>query len=630
VEPSRFGSFGLGRKLLLLLATVLCLATAASIALFFPLFRHELTNESRIMADRLGQLLGITLENAMLKRDIEGLRDMVDGLAAVEGVSSVRILDRDLNTRFGRDPQPGGEGARTLEALCPGCPIEASPAGSGTRLVAMPDGSMRLRSVRAIANREPCAGCHGDAASNPVNGYLVVEYDAGPARARAWNTAALVSVGAVVITLLALMATWFALRRLVLAPAAGLHAAVRAVTAGDLAARAPVAPGSPDEMAALARGFNGMADRLSATMAELRERDAFLQGVIDAVPDGIRVIASDFAVIAVNDRFCRQVGLSRSEILGRPCYASSHGRAEPCVPTLVVCPLVELGIGGSTVKCTHVHRCGAEDVAVEVVAASVPDGRPGQAGRCIVESIREVSHDVAVSLGDRLSEIGQLATGVAHEIHNPLASVQFGLTAVQACLGQADRMDEAKEYMELVRREIERCIDVTGRLMRLSEGPSERGALVDVGEVAQGIASLLRYEAETRRIALTVDIAASTRIIASESEIGMVLVNLIQNAFHATAAGGRITVSGGAGPGGEVTITVADTGRGIPTEDLARIFLPFWTRRADRSEGSGLGLPICKALVGKWRGTISVTSRQGEGTTFHLVFPSPDAVLDAA
>ena len=208
--------------------------------------------------------------------------------------------------------------------------------------------------------------------------------------------------------------------------------------------------------------------------------------------------------------------------------------------------------------------------------------------------------------------------------------MQFGLTAIQARLGQPDRIGEAKEYMELVSREIERCIDVTGRLMRLSEGPTERGVLVDVGEVARGIASLLRYEAETRRIALTVDIAAGTRIIASESEIGMVLVNLVQNAFHATAAGGRVTVSGGSGPAGEVAITVADTGRGIPPEDLARIFLPFWTRRADRSEGSGLGLSICKALVGKWHGTIAVSSRYGEGATFRLVFPSPDTVLDAA
>ncbi len=601
--------WGLGGKLLLALAAVLGVATLASIGVFFQLYRHELAAESRLAARRATEVAAIAVEAATAANDPSVLRAAVERLGAIEGLAAVSLLGPDLETRAGA--AAAGSRPASLAALCADCGRDEGTPGLGTGFVQDAGGRTLLRTVMAI----------GD-------GFLVLDHDPAALRQRARRIAAVVSFGAGLITLLALAATWFALRHLVLRPVARLHAAAQGIAAGDLQARVPNGPDGGDEMAALGGTFNRMAERLDASMTALRERDDFLQGVMDAVPDGIRVIADDYMVVAANRNFARQVGLTPREIIGRPCYAVSHGRSEPCVPTLVTCPVVELATGVGPVKCTHVHRRGEEEFAVEVVAARL--AVPGAPRRHVVEAIREVSQEVEITLGQRLSEIGQLATGVAHEIHNPLASVQFGLRALQDTIGHPGRSAEMEDYITLVSREIERCIEVTGRLMRLSEAPSGQGTLVELGAVARGIASLLRYEAESRGIALDVEVRDNPRIIASESDIGMVLVNLIQNAFHATPAGGRILVSADLLPGGDVAVAVADTGTGIPAADLARVFLPFWSHRADRSEGSGLGLPICKALVRKWSGEITVSSREGAGTTMRLVFPSPDRVLDAA
>lgn len=625
----------LGARILTAMAAVLVLASVASLALFVPLYRHELTVERQAVSTRLGAFLQITLENAMLKRDIEGLRDIVDRLGKVENVASIAILNPELEVRFSSDAARLGTRHRNLAELCPDCGLDGRQGAASAAFLDAPGGGPILRSVNAVANREPCSLCHGPADEHPVNGFLIVDYDAGSLKDRAWRTAALLSAAGFAVVFLALAAAWWTLQRFVLRPVAVLTGASRALAEGDMAARVGAGgarPSGDDEIADLGRTFDDMAARLSDTMGHLKERDRFLQGLIDAIPDGIRVLAEDHSVVAANKEFCRQSGRRLDEVLAQPCYRSSHGRSEPCAPTLVVCPLVALAKRAEPVKCMHAHvRAGEEgEIAVEVVAAPlVLETRTGPR-RFVVEAIRDLSQDMQISQEQRLSEIGQLATGIAHEIHNPLASIRFGLSALTKTIGEAPESGEALRYIALVASEIERCIEVTGRLMRLSQAPAERGVLIDLVEIARDVTSLLSYEALTRRIDLRVEFRDRPRVVAGESEMGMVLLNLVQNAFHATPANGRVTISDDRAEDGSVVVEVADSGVGIAKEDLAAIFQPFWSRRADGSTGSGLGLSICKAIVARWGGAISVRSRLGEGTTFRLTFPNADRMTDAA
>lgn len=685
----------LGMAILARMALAMALASAASLAVFASLYRHEITAERQAAPQRLGAFLQITLENAMLKRDLPGLTEVVRRLGTVEGVAGVDILSPDLEVRFSSDPKRQGQIAASLESLCPGCGLTPGKPGAASTFIDV-DGRERLRAVSAVANREPCAGCHGTPATHPVNGFLVVDYRADDLKARAVRTAAVLAGAGLAVTMLALLVGYALLRRRVVQPVERLTRAAQSVLAGPDAAatefaaltpgggcgasggsqdggsadaaenpRSGAEPGaaatddparedasSPvrradaaavdksaaalaagaaqggDEIDALGRAFAQMSRRLAETLGDLNERDAFLQGVLDAIPDGVRVIRDDYSVVAANREFLRQSGLSFEEALAAPCYASSHQRKEPCVPTLVVCPLEALGECETSVRCLHAHaRRGVKgDFPVEVTAAQLCVQTRDGPRRFVVEAIRDLTRSMSVSQEQRLSEIGQLATGVAHEIHNPLASIRFGLTALEAEIARKDSPDEALSYLKLVGDEVERCIDITGKLMRLSQSQSGPGSLIDLADVAHDVASLLSYESMTRRVDLAIHGFEDARVVASQADLGMALINLVQNAFHATPEFGLVALEGTTRDG-RVIIEVSDSGCGIAPENLPRIFQPFWTHRADQTAGSGLGLPITKAIVEKWGGTISVRSRLGEGTTFTLSLPHAEASI---
>lgn len=617
----------LGAAILLRIALALAIASAASLGVFASLYRYEIVSERRAAPQRLGAFLQITLENAMLKRDLPGLSEIVSRLGSVEGVAGVDILSPQLEVRFSSDPARRGRKEDSLEALCPGCGLSADTPGAASAFVTQ-DGMERLRAVSAVANRAPCAGCHGAAANHPVNGFLVIDYAAGDLKARALRTAGALAGAGLAVTGLALGIGYALLRRRVIRPVERLTREARGLLAGPGAGARAAESAGGDEIDQLRAAFDEMSRRLTDTLDDLRERDAFLQGVMDAIPDGVRVIRDDFSVVAANREFLRQSDLSFEEALALPCYASSHGRTEPCVPTLVVCPLAALAESGEPVRCMHVHRRRGrkDDFPVEVTAAPlVVETRDGPR-RFVVEAIRDLTQTMAVSQEQRLSEIGQLATGVAHEIHNPLASIRFGLSALEAEIGRKPEPAEALGYLKLVAEEVERCIEITGRLMRLSQAQGGPGTLIDLGDVARDVAALLSYESMTRRVELVITGFADARVVASQADLGMALINLVQNAFHATPEFGVVALEGRT-EGDRVIVEVSDSGCGIAPENLPRIFQPFWTHRADQTAGSGLGLPITKAIVERWGGTIAVRSRLGEGSTFTFSLPHAEASL---
>lgn len=623
----------LGAKVLATMAVALGLSSLVFLGLFLALYQRQLLNERQEVSGKLGNMLQITLENAMLKRDLEGLREIVSRLGAVTNVMQVLVLAPNGEVRFSSDAAKLG---RSLDpgALCEGCGVGKGQPMASTNFVRDDNGIEVLRAVNAVANREPCQVCHGLMDEHPVNGYLMLDYRADSIRQQARSLASAQALAGFLVIVAALSATWFVLRRSVLAPVRLFASVSKDLSRGNFAARHELRPAidnRSDEIAELGRSVHLMAARLDDTISELREHQAFQQSVIDGVHDGIRVLAPDYSVVAANKAFCAQVGLSLKEVLAHPCYYSSHDRAEPCVPTLVICPLQALRTSDMPVKCTHVHTRHSDKagIAAEVVAApAVIETRSGMR-RLVVESIRDLSQNVQISQEQRLSEIGELAAGIAHEIHNPLASIRLGIRAIKrAITAGGERQTELSEYLSVADTEIDRCITVTGRIMRLSRLPTEHGVLIDVGEVAADIAALLRYEAELAHVKMKVDVPSDLRIIAGEGELAMILLNLVQNALHAMPArGGNVDIIGRRVDDRMIQIDVSDTGTGIKAEHIASIFLPFWTSRKDGTTGSGLGLAICSALVNKREGKITVESWEGKGTTFHLLFPDPDHAI---
>jgi len=220
---------------------------------------------------------------------------------------------------------------------------------------------------------------------------------------------------------------------------------------------------------------------------------------------------------------------------------------------------------------------------------------------------------------------------VAHEIHNPLASIRLALQASLRGL-RADQMprEELIDYLQLVDREIDRCVATTQRLLQMSQAPAPTLQPVAVMPALDDVLALLGEECRARGVQVGVHIEpADMRVLADEAELRQVLVNLIHNALHAMPEGGRIDIEGrhsaeAAADAAGYELSITDTGCGIAADEQALIFMPFFSRRADGGRGTGLGLAICKAALERFGGRIAVRSAPGEGARFTLhLRPAP-------
>jgi PAS domain S-box-containing protein len=415
----------------------------------------------------------------------------------------------------------------------------------------------------------------------------------------------------------------------VLAPVARLGSASAAIEAGRLDERVDL-PGN-DELAELGQRFNRMAGKLEMQMARVRAHEAYLQDVIDGLPDGIRVIrASDMKVVLANRAFCQQSGRPSDEIVGAPCHLA-HGRKEPCVPTLVICPIHELKTIGDTVKTSHRHlRPDGSQFPAEIhaVLVEIDDGTARE--RYVVESIRDLGQAARISHEQRLSELGLLAAGIAHEIHNQLGSVRLGVQGLSREIREARiAPEQIVDYMNLIDQEIDNCIAVTRRLLLLARPPTNSLQLVVVNEALADTLRLLEFDAQTHGIVQRIELSESqARVLADEAEIRMIFLNLIQNAHHAMPSGGTLTTRL-TQEDGMASIEIADTGIGMTPEHIERISDPFFSRRADGVAGTGLGLTIVKSFVERMGGDISVESITGKGTRFLIRLPLAETALES-
>lgn len=241
---------------------------------------------------------------------------------------------------------------------------------------------------------------------------------------------------------------------------------------------------------------------------------------------------------------------------------------------------------------------------------------------------------------DRLGTLGTLAAGLAHEINNPLVSLNTFLSLAPE-KRETDDPTFWGEYYDLACAELERIRGLVESMSRLGGGGSAAALSrepVDVGEVAQQVIGLLHRETERAGVEVQLELADSLpKIEVVRDQIHQVVLNLTLNAVQASQPGGAIVISVDTdGPPGEpsgIRIGFKDAGEGISEENLERIFDPFFTTK-DPDKGTGLGLMISHQIVADHGGSIEVESTPGEGATFHVRLPSsapsPEATATSA
>jgi len=240
-------------------------------------------------------------------------------------------------------------------------------------------------------------------------------------------------------------------------------------------------------------------------------------------------------------------------------------------------------------------------------------------------AFRELEHS------QKLSSIGRLAAGVAHEINNPLAIISQKTGLMKDLIEGSLDFKEKPKFIELtdaILKSTDRCSTVTHRLLGFARRMDIEYEDLSVNDVLQEVISFLEKEAMHRNIKIELQLDENLpRVSSDRGQLQQVFLNILSNAFAAVTDNGNIIIRTWDEDAEKVGISIQDDGCGMSEKDLENIFEPFFTTK--KGYGTGLGLPITYGIIKKMSGTIKADSKQGKGSTFTIYLPKiPKKVLD--
>jgi len=215
---------------------------------------------------------------------------------------------------------------------------------------------------------------------------------------------------------------------------------------------------------------------------------------------------------------------------------------------------------------------------------------------------------------ERLSALGEMATTVAHETKNPLNSIRLATSYLKKNF----QGEILSEFLSIIEEEVMRLNEITSDFLGFSKPVPLRMRTTDINAIVRSTVELVRQEATDRNIEVIILTDEHVPPVPCDfSRMKQALLNLLLNAIDASAAGDSITITTEAA-GARMSLSVQDTGRGIPAEEIENIFKPFYTTK---TRGSGLGLAIVDRIVKEHKGEIAVESAAGKGTKFTITLP---------
>ena len=352
----------------------------------------------------------------------------------------------------------------------------------------------------------------------------------------------------------------------------------------------------------------------------LERTKSHARNILESIASGVLTLDARGRITSVNAAGYRILGLNPRHTLWR-----SYGEALGLQPEIR--ELLRMGVDDAgyvqDVELARPGDASAGALVIRVSTSALRDLR-GETGG-VVLLVRDCSEvaDLESQLrhADKMASLGTLSAGLAHELKNPLSAIDLNLHLLVEELRAGQALPQgATEYLEVIQTEIRRLNAVAENFLRLSRpAPPDLGP-VDLGEVLRHVLTLVAREADDRKVEVRADLVpAAPPVLGDEGQLCQVFLNVVLNALQAMQGGGTLRVAIiSAMDGGRVEVQVADTGIGIPPDDLERIFDPYFTARPG---GLGLGLAIAKRIVEDHRGKIGVHSTLGVGTLVSIHLP---------
>jgi two-component system NtrC family sensor kinase len=349
-------------------------------------------------------------------------------------------------------------------------------------------------------------------------------------------------------------------------------------------------------------------DRTFALSTAKREWET----AFDAIDAPLAVVDEQFQVRRANRAYASAAGKQVVSLGSKPrCHEYLFGSDQPCPG----CPLQSVLSSGKPQ--TAAVEQGGRQWTVSVYP--VPEEHRA------VCTYRDMTEEFARQRQhidtEKMAAVGQLAGGVAHEINNPLGGI---LAFSQLMKRDGERSANDKEALDLIEESALRCKRIVDSLLKFSRRtPPEERKPLNLSQCMEDTAVLFKAQLKsTPNASLELDLAAGLpSVMGNAVQLGQIALNLLQNALQALPdRKGKLRLETGVADGG-CFLAVADSGSGIPAEDLPHIFEPWFTTKRP-GEGTGLGLAICQRIAAEHGGTLRVESAPGKGSRFTLSLPA--------
>jgi two-component system NtrC family sensor kinase len=224
-------------------------------------------------------------------------------------------------------------------------------------------------------------------------------------------------------------------------------------------------------------------------------------------------------------------------------------------------------------------------------------------------------------MSERLAALGEMASGIAHEINNPLATIA---ACTEALL---NRMEKEKigsilfeNYLRIIQDEINRCKNITNNMLSFVKKRHDGKQNVEINEVLDKTLEMVNFQGRLKDVDVVRQYQDEVPMIYSnEGDLRQAFLSIIANAVDAMEGKGTLIIETGSN-GNSISIKIGDTGPGIPPHLINRIFDPFFTTKSEKG-GTGLGLPIADKIIKENNGKIEVASEERKGTTFTITLP---------
>jgi len=355
-----------------------------------------------------------------------------------------------------------------------------------------------------------------------------------------------------------------------------------------------------------------------------RER-GFFEAVFDAVREGVLVVNAKGLIEYANDAACRMVALKDQDI-GR----ASLWRLVPGLRQSLDIAAGE-GLSGRGAVSREIELNYPEYRVVRLYIVpfhdTPDDGVVVEATRFAV-ILSDVTQELASTQqrieSEKVNSILLLAAGVAHEIGNPLNSLTIHLQLMRRQIARAGKtpgLEKVEQSLEVCQNEVQRLDGIIQNFLDAIRPRPPDFSDVDLVETLEAVLAVQGHELQDRELKVEVEVDAGHPVVkADRNQVKQVFFNVIKNAAEAMQAGGRLTIKA-RGDDDYVIFQFGDTGKGIPQDDMPRLFQPFHTTKKG---GHGLGLMIIQRIMRDHGGQIGIDSREGVGTVVTLQFPRKD------